>query len=113
MDKKTTEYILNILRRGTITWHVRTQCLNRGRYKVDIGGRKVWARDCDGCGDMHLQKNNDLEVDHIVEVGPFEGDFDKIVRRMYCSLDNLQALCFSCHRRKTNSFNAALRFSRK
>lgn len=113
MDKKTTKYILNILRQGTITWSGRTECLNRGRYKVKIEGKSLWARNCDLCGEMHLQKNNDLEVDHIIEIGGFKGSWDEIINRMYCGQENLQALCFSCHKKKSSRYNASLRFQRK
>jgi 5-methylcytosine-specific restriction endonuclease McrA len=113
MDKETVEYIINVLRRGTITWSGRTECLNRGRYKVVIDNKKLWARDCDECGEMHLQKNNDLEVDHIIEIGGFKGDWNDFIPRMYCKQSNLQALCFSCHSEKTSNYNAKLRFVRK
>lgn len=119
MNKETTEYIINVLRRGTITWKGRTDCLNRNRRKKIIGKFKngtdkfLWERDCDGCGEWHLLKDSDLEVDHIDEVGPFKGDFDIFIKRMYCPDDNLQALCFTCHSRKTSRFNSTLRFTRK
>ena len=119
MDRETELYIINVLRRGTVTWSGRTECLNRGRRKRVIGKYKngsdkfLWERACDGCGEWHLLKDNDLEVDHLEEVGPFEGCFDKFVRRMYCEQSNLQALCFTCHKVKTSKFNATLRFKRK
>jgi len=113
VNKEDIDYVMNILRRGTITWSGRTQCLNRNRYKKEVNGRLLWARDCDGCGESHLQKDNDLEVDHISEVGGFKGDWNSIIESMYCPQDNLQALCFVCHSKKTSKFNASLRFSRK
>jgi hypothetical protein len=119
LDKETTDYIINVLRRGTITWSGRTDCLNRNRRKRPVGKTKkgkdkfLWERACDSCGEWHLLKDNDLEVDHIEEVGPFKGCFDDFVRRMYCGQENLQALCFQCHSRKTSKFNAHLRFTRK
>lgn len=119
MDKDTQLHILNILRRGTVTWHGRNECLNRGRRKRIVGAKKdgsektLWERKCDGCGEWHLLKDSDLEVDHIVEVGPFNGNFDDYIKRMYCGQENLQALCFTCHSRKTSQFNSTLRFTRK
>jgi len=113
MNKHTEKYIMNILRQGTITWSGRLECLNRGRYKAFVNGKKLWARDCDGCKTMHLQKDKDLEVDHIVEIGGFKGDWNDIINRMYCEQSNLQALCFQCHSKKTSNFNARTRFERK
>jgi hypothetical protein len=119
MDKDTTDHILNLLRRGTVTWPGRAECLNRGRRKRIIGKKKdgedktLWERQCDECKEWHLLKDNDLEVDHIVEVGPFSGDFNDHIRRLYCHVNNLQALCFSCHSRKTSRYNSSLRFKRK
>lgn len=113
MNKETVKYIMNILRQGTVTWKGRTECLNRGRYKTNVNGKSLWARDCDICGTMHLQKDNALEVDHIVEVGGFKGDWNSIINTMYCEQENLQALCFECHERKTSGYNASLRFIRK
>lgn len=112
MEKITIQYILSVLRRGTITWQGRTECLNKGRYRVVIDNKKLWARDCDSCGEMHLQKNNDLEVDHILEIGGFKGDWNKIINTMY-DKKNLQALCFSCHQEKTSNYNSVLRYQRK
>jgi 5-methylcytosine-specific restriction endonuclease McrA len=113
MDKKTIKYVMNILRKGTITWEGRTLCLNRNRYKLKVGKKLLWARDCDACKIPHLQKDNDLEVDHIIEVGGFKGDWNTIVNSMYCPQSNLQALCFECHQKKTSKFNSRLRFKRK
>lgn len=119
MDKETQDYIINVLRRGTVTWPGRTECLNRGRRKKVVGkylnGKEkfLWERACDGCGEWHLLKDSDLEVDHIDEVGPFKGDWGAFIKRMYCGPENLQALCFTCHARKTSRFNSTLRFTRK
>lgn len=119
MDKETVDYIINTLRRGTITWAGRTECLNRNRRKRVIGTTKagkekfLWERDCDSCGEWFLLKDNLLEVDHVVEIGPFKGDWNDFIPRIYCGQDNLQALCHVCHTRKTSRFNSTLRFERK
>jgi hypothetical protein len=119
LDKETTEYIINVLRRGTVTWPGRNECLNRGRRKRIIGKLKkggdkfLWERDCDGCKKWFLLKDNLLEVDHIDEVGPYKGDLHEYAERMYCGQNNLQALCIVCHARKTSNFNSTLRYERK
>lgn len=119
MDKDTLNHILNILRKGTLTWHCRNECLNRGRRRKLVGTFKngkdkyVWERKCDTCDTWYALKDNLLEVDHIDEVGPYKGNLHEFALRMYCSPDNLQALCFSCHKKKTAIFNSSLRFKRK
>lgn len=119
MDKDTLDHILNILRKGTLIWHCRNECLNRNRRRKLVGRFKngkekfVWERKCDSCDKWCELKDNSLQVDHIEEVGPFNGNFDDYVRRMYCDPSNLQALCHSCHSAKTASFNASLRYKRK
>jgi hypothetical protein len=119
MDKETISYIINILRLGTVTWARRTECLNRGRRQKLVGKMKngkdkfLWENDCEVCGEWHELKKNLFEVDHIDEVGPFLGDFNAFIPRMYCELSNLQRLCVTCHLRKTSRFNSLLRYSRK
>jgi len=113
MDKKTQLHILNVLRQGTVTWYVRNECLNRGRYKALVGKKNLWARDCDSCGIQTLQKDNALEVDHMIEIGSFEGSFDAYIAKMYCDLSNLQALCTDCHNKKTHFGNASMKYERK
>lgn len=119
MEKDDIEYIINVLRRGTITWSKRNECLNRGRRKRVLGKHKngnekfLWENQCAHCEKWFLLKDNILEVDHIEEVGGFKGDWNDFIPRMYCSLDNLQNLCQVCHLRKTSAFNSTMRFERK
>ena len=120
MDKDTEKHILNILRQGTLTWHVRNEALNRNRYRKVVGRYKngkeksVWFRDCDNnCGESHPLSGYVWEVDHIDPVGSFNGNFDDYARRMFCSLDNLQVLCHSCHAMKSAAENSTRRYQRK
>ena len=119
MDKNTELHILNILRQGTITWSARNNTLNRNRRKRVLGTFKngaekfIWERQCDGCGEWIALKDKELEVDHIEAVGPFKGDWNLHISRLYCDESNLQALCFICHDRKTQKDVASMRFDRK
>lgn len=119
MDKETEKFIINILRQGTTKWSGRNECLNRGRRQKIVGKFKngtpkfLWERKCDGCDVWHFLKDDMFEVDHIVEIGPFKGDWHDFVLRVFCGQDNLQALCHSCHSRKTSTFNSTLRYERK
>lgn len=117
MDKKTTDHILNVLRRGTVKWSGRSECLKLVRRRFVVGEFKngkpksIWKYRCKKCEEWFRYK--EMEVDHIVEVGPFKGDFDDYARRMYCDQSNLQALCKWCHQKKTAAFNASTRYKRK
>ena len=110
MDRQTIKYIVNTLRKGTITWQGRRDCLNNGRRK-NVNG--LWENNCQKCGVYFLQKTNYLEVDHIKEIGGFKGNWDDFINRMYCSQSNLQRLCIDCHLVKTSSFNSTLKYTRK
>lgn len=122
MEKETVDHILNVLRRGTVTWYMRSQVLNRHRRKKAIGFYKdkkrsteikyKWEYKCEGC-EEYFDSPDVLEVDHIIEIGPFMGNWHEYIMRMYCHEDNLQALCTICHKRKTAVFNSSLRFQRK
>lgn len=117
MDKKTEKHILNILRQGTLTWHVRREVLIKHRRKRYLGqwknGREksVWEYKCHCCNGYFREE--EMEVDHIDEVGSFNGNFDDYVRRMFCDITNLQGLCIPCHKVKTSNFNAKLKYKRK
>lgn len=119
MDKKTEKHILNILRQGTVTWHARNNCLNKNRrYKIvgkykNGNDEKVLESPCGMCGEWFEHRANELEVDHIEPVGPFNGDFHEYVFRMFCDEDNLQALCFVCHKKKSAKDVANMRCERK
>lgn len=59
---------------------------------------------CESCGEVTAQY--ELTVDHISPVIPTDTSFeemglDKTVDNMWCSVDNLQALCDHCHDAKT------------
>lgn len=117
IDKKTQKHIISALRLGTITWVGRTECLNRDRKRIVLGKfkngnvKKKWVYKCQMCKDYF--NLDQMEVDHIVEIGPFAGDWNDYISRMYCGQENLQALCTNCHSRKTSKFNASLLFIRK
>ena len=116
MDKETKKHILNVLRYGTTSWHLRRKCLIEGRRRLKVGelksgrGKFVYVYQCTRCKEWFREE--EIEIDHIDEVGSFNGDWNDYVNRMYCSLDNLQRLCIKCHLVKTTA-NASLRFERK
>jgi hypothetical protein len=117
VDRKTEKHILNVLRRGTISWRGRRECLVEGRVREIIGHtiknrRPIYnyKYQCNKCEQWFREE--DIEIDHIEEVGSFSGDFNDYIAKLYCAQDNLQKLCISCHSIKTIG-NARLRYSRK
>jgi 5-methylcytosine-specific restriction endonuclease McrA len=118
MDKKTMLHIINYLRRGTLTWHVRREVLIRSRKRVFSGDKFKNGKEkgkyhyqCAQCK-AWFKDIGDLEVDHIVEIGPFTGNWQEYIGKMFCDISNLQALCIKCHGFKTSS-NSRLRWQRK
>ena len=119
LDKETTAYVLNLLRKGTIAWGGRAECLKLAREAVFEGritqkGKKVFKYywKCAHCQNL-FRNESDMEVDHIDEIGTFKGDWNVHIKRIFCGQDNLQALCVGCHLKKTSFGNAKARFKRK
>jgi len=117
MDKETVNFILNVLRRESTKWSGRRNCLKKSRKKVQekcpktekIKTKLYWQ--CAICLCWERDVAN-MEVDHILEIGQFSGDLFKQIEVMFDE-ENLQALCISCHAKKTATFNSSLIFKRK
>lgn len=122
VDKELANYIINVLRQGTIKWPGREECFKRHRKQVWEGqytkdGRKKYKYhwQCCTCKEWYRDKT-ELEVDHIKEIGGYRPEIEHLetfVLRMYCSQDNLQTLCVICHKKKTSGFNSTTKFKRK
>lgn len=113
------KYVMNLLRQGTVKWKGRAQCLRLARRRVLVRqskkGKPVYKYhwQCAKCREWTAVEK-DMEVDHIKEIGGFKGSWDDIVPKFYCGQENLQALCISCHMKKTNAYNnASLQWKRK
>ena len=102
-------WLIGKLRELTLIYPGRGECYKKAPRKRVAGGkgRKITLYQCASCEAYF--KREGLEVDHISEVGPFKGDWNEYLERMFCSSDNLQLLCISCHSRKTNQFVKNLR----
>lgn len=121
MDKDTQRYLINILRQGTTKWAGRSECFRRNRKLVHDGEffkngspKYKYHWQCSNCKSW-FRDQSQLEVDHIVEVGPLESwdNIKEFIERMYCGQENLQLLCSVCHQKKTSKFNAELKYKRK
>lgn len=84
--------------------------IKRPRYNIDGSRHKVdaaWYK-CEVCNEEF--KITQLEVDHVIPVGPTPGSknadpnltWDEFIQRVFCSYENLRVLCKPCHRSKTS-----------
>lgn len=109
----TREEILNKwlifkLRRLSLQWPERYEAIKRVKIKVEIGTFKNGKTKykvmgfCQHCG--WITDLKDIEIDHIKEVIPLQGfvNLQEYINSLFCSVDNLQALCSGCHQIKTN-----------
>ena len=117
MEKKTINIIKKHLRRAAIAHPAKAEAVRRARRKFRIGAYKN-GRDkfktkfeCAQC--KCLMEREALEVDHIKEVGQFDGSWTEYINRLFCSVDNLQVLCRVCHAKKTKKFNEAIHGGKK
>lgn len=76
---------------------------------------KKWSK-CSQCG-----KNTptyQLECDHLEPIVPVNTtlenmSWDDVVERIWCSVDNLRAVCKDCHKKKTKLENRERRLNKK
>lgn len=103
-EAKFRSFIKNNLRRTTMKWSPIGECLKeartrRGFYKCAGCEEEVPASIKQGS-----KRVKNIHVDHIEPIVPVSGwvSWDSCIDRMFCELDNLQALCYECHQIKCN-----------
>ena len=93
--KQFRDWMKNTLRRAFFRYWERTKTIQNAR--VDRGLYK-----CAEC--KQISKIKGMRVDHIspvVETAVGFVNWDTYISRLFCSADNLQLLCGSCHDKKT------------
>jgi 5-methylcytosine-specific restriction endonuclease McrA len=91
-DEGIARFIFSKLRQIWLWSPTRRRALNRAK----VGVNKFL---CQGCGGTFAKA--DVSVDHIEPIGAFT-TWDAYIRRLFCSIDNLQVLCKdNCHKSKT------------
>jgi 5-methylcytosine-specific restriction endonuclease McrA len=104
-DGRKKAFIVSVLRSGTRRWPPKYQTLNDAKTTKKINSKtKRLAQHyrCAICKKEYTSTN--VEVDHINPVvNPSKGftSWDDFIANLYCSGDNLQVLCKSCHKKKT------------
>jgi 5-methylcytosine-specific restriction endonuclease McrA len=120
MPPDDVAWLRNAIREASIKWPGRAECLRRARRKKLEGytkkGKPIYKFywQCAKCGKWQRDELQ-MEVDHIVEIGSFEGDWNTYLARHFPDpATGLQALCIVCHLKKTAVYNSArTRWSRK
>lgn len=98
-------FITSVLRSGARRWPPKYETLNDaciGQKINEKTGRLAKHYECNICKQEFTSK--DIEIDHIIPiVDPAFGfiNWDDFIQKLYCSKQNLQAICKSCHKIKT------------
>ena len=106
-DAKFKGWIISLLRRGTMRWPPRNEALAKAKTEKKINtatGRMAQHFKCAVCLQDYSAKN--VVVDHIEPVVlPGIGfiDWNTYIERMFCSVENLQVLCKTCHDIKSST----------
>jgi 5-methylcytosine-specific restriction endonuclease McrA len=109
-DKRYKSFIISLLRSGFRRFPNKHKVLLESRLpekKLNIKtGRVGFHHRCAECKGEFPSK--EVQVDHISPiVDPYYGfiDFDSFIKRLFCSVHNLQVLCKACHKIKTDKEN--------
>lgn len=94
-------FIRSGLRQKYSRWAPRYDTLLSAR-QVSKARRYKWKYRCALCSKVFPQK--DIQVDHIIPCGSIKcyADLPGFVERLFCEKENLQVLCNTCHKEKTN-----------
>jgi hypothetical protein len=102
------------LRKLWLHSELRSACLNRDCVRSSINKRNRVFWFCADCG--CVLERNEVTIDHIDPVGDWGNLSEAMGNLLFCSLDNLQVLCETCHKKKTlldNEFISLQRQQRK
>jgi len=100
-------FIKSLIRGGTKRWGPisdvkRASSTRRGFYACS--GYRTTSHEVPASIKIDGKRVNNVFVDHVVPIiDPVEGftSWDSVIERMFCEADNLQVLCYECHKLKT------------
>lgn len=105
-------FIKSALRSASQRWGPRNECIrkarvSRGRYRCACCGQIGPATLPPLEGNKKRRKN--IIADHIEPVIPITGfdSWDETMERLFCEEEGFQALCWACHKIKTDEENQA------
>jgi 5-methylcytosine-specific restriction endonuclease McrA len=109
-------YIVSVLRAGTRRWPEKYETLNEAKTEKKINkktGRLAQHYACAACNKEFAATG--VQVDHIQPVISKEGftTWDSFIENLFCSKENLQVLCTTCHDLKTKKETSVRKEQRK
>lgn len=93
-DKKDRQWLITKLRRISLYWPARQECLNASKIE-----RGVFR--CNHCKMGFGRK--EINIDHIDPVVKITGfiNWDDYISKLFCDSSMMQILCLQCHSNKT------------
>lgn len=104
-EGRFNSFIVSTLRAGVRRFPNKWKALEAAAHGVGLNeatGRKAKLYFCNHCAKLFTAKH--IQIDHITPVvDPVVGftTWDDYISRLFCEIENLQALCLSCHKLKT------------
>lgn len=106
-------FVMSALRRAK--WPVKYRAIGmayEGKGKNPATGRVCKLHRCQSCSEVYPA--GEMQADHIEPVVPVDGQWGKttswlgvnwneLLPRLWCELDNYQAICHDCHTVKTQA----------
>jgi hypothetical protein len=115
LDKKTLSLIISALRKSfAYNSPEYTAALDKVVDQSGPKGGRRWK--CEGCGGKSARK--DIFIDHIEPLVPLNTNvsnlsFKQLYERCWTNRNNLQVLCYTCHRVKSAKENSIRKEFRK
>lgn len=105
-DSRFRSFLMSVLRRASRFWRPSDVCIDKSR--ITRG-----SHTCAMCSGVFRRK--DMKKDHIDPVVPIEGfsTWDEIIERLFVEEEGWQAICITCHDKKTKEENDKRKALRK
>lgn len=102
-EARFNKFIKDNLRSATRKWKPIQECKKNARTRRGFYRCAECKKEVPATTKVGTKRKNNIHVDHIKPIiDPAVGftTWDDCIERMFCELDNLQALCTKCHDKK-------------
>ena len=115
-EAKLKNFVVSQLRGSFRKYYVKYEVLNEAKTEKKVNastGRIAQHYRCNGCKKEFVQSQ--VQIDHVCQVIKATGftTWDDYINSLFCSKENLQVLCLTCHKAKTKEENAERRATKK